>query len=81
MGASEFKNDKRKVVQPFSVGPRNCLGQSLARFELKIVLARVLWNFDLELCEESRGWMEKQRFYIAAARPELTVRLKPAVKV
>jgi cytochrome P450 len=80
MGASEFKNDKRKVVQPFSVGPRNCLGQSLARFELKIILARVLWNFDLELCEESRGWMEKQRFYIAAARPELMVRLKPAVK-
>jgi hypothetical protein len=48
---------------------------------LKIILARVLWNFDLELCEESRGWMEKQRFYIAAARPELMVRLKPAVKV
>jgi cytochrome P450 len=81
MGAPEFKDDKRKVVQPFSVGPRNCLGQNLAHIELKIILARVLWNFDLELCEESRGWIEGQRFYILADRPELMVRLTPAVGV
>jgi len=80
MGAPEFKHDKRKVVQPFSVGPRNCLGQNLAWLELKIILARVIWNFDLELCEESRGWMEKQKFYIVAERSQLMVRLKPAVR-
>lgn len=79
MGAPEFKDDKRKVVQPFSAGPRNCLGQSLAWFELKIILARVLWNFDLELREESYGWIERQKYFVVADRPELMVRLKPAV--
>jgi cytochrome P450 len=78
MGAPEFKDDKRKVAQPFSVGPRNCLGQNLAWLELKIILARVIWNFDLELCEESRRWMERQKFYIVAERSELMIRVKPA---
>jgi cytochrome P450 len=77
MGAAEFKDDKRKAVQPFSVGPRNCLGKSLAYVEMKIILARAIWNFDLELCEESRGWLEGQKLYIVAERPELMVRLKP----
>ncbi|KAE9376744.1 cytochrome P450 ClCP1 [Stipitochalara longipes BDJ] len=80
MGAPEFKDDKRKVVQPFSVGPRNCLGQNLAWLEIKIILARVIYNFDLELCEESRGWMERQKFYIVAERSELMVRLKTAAR-
>ena len=27
LGAEEFKNDKRSVLQPFHVGPRNCIGR------------------------------------------------------
>lgn len=81
MGEPEFENDKRKAVQPFSVGPRNCLGSNLAYMEVKIILARVLWNFDLELCEESRGWMERQRYWAIADRPELMVKLRPVVRV
>jgi averantin hydroxylase len=81
MGEPEFDNDKRKAVQPFSVGPRNCLGRNLAYMEVKIVLARVLWNFDMELCEESRGWMERQKYWAIADRPELMVRLKPVARV
>jgi len=79
-GDAEFRGDNLKVVQSFSVGPRNCLGKSLAYVEMKIILARVIWNFDLELREESLGWLEGQRFYVVAERPELMVRLKPVVR-
>jgi cytochrome P450 len=46
--ASTFADDIKSVVQPFSVGPRNCIGVNLAYAEMRIVLSRLLWNFDLE---------------------------------
>lgn len=53
---SSFYGDRRGASQPFSVGPRNCLGKSLAYNEMRVILARLLWNFDMELCEESKNW-------------------------
>ena len=36
---------------PFGGGVRRCVGEALAQFEMKIVLATILSNFDLELAE------------------------------
>ncbi|KAI9730850.1 MAG: hypothetical protein M1834_005568 [Cirrosporium novae-zelandiae] len=73
--SSPFYNDNRAVVQPFSVGPRNCIGRNLAFNEMRVILARLLWNFDLELCEESLNW-EKHKTYILWEKPDLMCRLK-----
>ncbi|KAF3385026.1 Cytochrome P450 monooxygenase dtxS2 [Penicillium rolfsii] len=54
--ASPFYNDNREVFQPFSAGPRNCIGKNLAYAIMRTALARVLWEFDLELCSESKNW-------------------------
>ncbi|KAL4874936.1 cytochrome P450 [Aspergillus karnatakaensis] len=67
---SLFFSDRRDVLQPFSVGPRNCIGINLAYAEMRIVLARLLWNFDLELCEESQEWAD-QKSYALWDRPPL----------
>jgi cytochrome P450 len=32
---------------PFSIGPRGCIGKSLAYVELTVTLARVIWMFDM----------------------------------
>ena len=37
-------------------------------------MARVLWHFDLELCDESRNWA-RQKVYILWDKPALNVRL------
>lgn len=46
---SEFDNDNRKIFNPFGLGTRNCVGQNLAWMELRLVLARMIWNFDISL--------------------------------
>jgi cytochrome P450 len=47
----------RKAFNPFSIGPRQCIGRNLAYLQLKLTLAHVLWRFDLRLAldEPDRG--------------------------
>ncbi|KAJ5292005.1 hypothetical protein N7478_001256 [Penicillium angulare] len=73
--SSPFFSDRRDVMQPFSVGPRNCIGKNLAYAEIRMILARVLWNFDMELCQESQAWKD-QRTYILWDKPPLMCKLK-----
>ncbi|KAF9888571.1 hypothetical protein FE257_008503 [Aspergillus nanangensis] len=73
--SSPFYNDNREVLQPFSVGPRNCIGRNLANSEMRVILARILWHFDLELCVESADW-EKQRSYLLWEKRPLMCGLK-----
>lgn len=71
---SPFYRDRRGASQPFSLGQRNCLGKSLAHNEMRVILARLLWNFDLELCAESEEW-HQQRSYTVWEKPPLMCRL------
>lgn len=72
----EFAGDARDAFQPFSVGPRSCLGKNLARAEMRIMLARLLWRFEMELGEESRGWLVRQRVYGFWVKPRLMCKLR-----
>lgn len=42
---------------------------------MRLVLARVLWNFDLALEEESKGWIEGMPIFTLWQKPPLQVRL------
>lgn len=57
-----FANDKRDVLQPFSYGPRNCIGRNLAYIEMRLILAKLLWNFDLELADGCQDWANQPIF-------------------
>ncbi|EAQ83585.1 hypothetical protein CHGG_09989 [Chaetomium globosum CBS 148.51] len=58
-----FAGDHKEAFQPFHLGPRNCLGKNLAYIEMRLILVRILWNFDLRIAEDSLDWMSKQRIY------------------
>ncbi|KAJ4346456.1 uncharacterized protein N0V89_010385 [Didymosphaeria variabile] len=75
LGDPEFKDDKRSVIQPFSVGPRNCIGQTMAWLEMRAILANLLWNFDIELVDKSQKW-DQHKVFILWDKPALMVRLK-----
>ncbi|KAH7076867.1 cytochrome P450 monooxygenase-like protein [Paraphoma chrysanthemicola] len=79
MGDEKYKDDKREVVQPFSFGPRNCLGKNLAYAEMRVILAKVLFEFDLEFAEKekAKNWMTSQEVALIWQKPDLMVNVKP----
>lgn len=36
---------------PFSAGPRNCIGQKFAMYELKSIVSKILRNFEISVTE------------------------------
>lgn len=72
-----FNRDNKAAVQPFSFGPRNCLGKNLARAEMRLVMAKLLWRFDMELVQGGKDWKEGQRVWGFWVKPPLTCRLRP----
>lgn len=54
---------------------------SLAYFEMRLILARLFYSFDLELREDCEDWISGQRHYMAWEKPPLFVRLKSASRV
>ncbi|KAI9649366.1 hypothetical protein NHQ30_001941 [Ciborinia camelliae] len=46
-----FTSNNFKIMQLFSVGPRNCIAQVLNHAEKKLMLSRLLWNFDFCVSE------------------------------
>ncbi|KAJ5901202.1 hypothetical protein N7504_007195 [Penicillium tannophilum] len=47
--SSRFQSDSKIAFNSFSLGAHNCPGQNLAWLELRIILARLLWRYDLSL--------------------------------
>ncbi|KAJ4145123.1 hypothetical protein LMH87_003982 [Akanthomyces muscarius] len=77
LGDKAFKDDRLDSVKPFSIGPRNCIGMNLAYSEMRMILARTIWEFDIRLAESSQNWYDQSRVYLAWQRPPLNVYLTP----
>ncbi|KAF1998245.1 cytochrome P450 [Amniculicola lignicola CBS 123094] len=74
-GAEEYQDDVKAAFQPFQLGPRGCIGKNLAYFEIKSTIARLVWNFDMEICEESKSWIQQKVFLVWEKGP-LWVKLR-----
>ncbi|KAK4953295.1 hypothetical protein LTR10_009004 [Elasticomyces elasticus] len=81
MGDEKYVDDKRASCQPFSIGPRNCIGKNLAYAEMRLILAKMIWSFDLELDSRSATWMDRCYVNTLWVKPELLVRVKEVVRL
>lgn len=43
----------RRAFCPFSIGPRGCIGKSMALMEMRLTLARMIFLFDIELADKT----------------------------
>ncbi|KAJ8125632.1 hypothetical protein O1611_g8006 [Lasiodiplodia mahajangana] len=80
LGDPKYKGDQLDAMQSFSVGPRNCLGRNLAYAEMRLILARLVYNFDMTLADDSRAWLEGQKAFNVWDKPALNVHLKPVAR-
>ncbi|KAK1713442.1 hypothetical protein CaCOL14_009338 [Colletotrichum acutatum] len=71
-----FAGDQRDASQPFQVGPRNCIGRNLAYAEIKIIMARLVWQFDIENATEG-DWIGTQKVFMVWEKAPLWVKLHP----
>ena len=64
------------IFHPFSVGPHNCLGQPLARLEMRLLLALILYSYNVKVPdgEMLRKWTD-QRIYWTWEKQPLMVEL------
>ncbi|OTA87086.1 hypothetical protein M434DRAFT_399648 [Hypoxylon sp. CO27-5] len=74
-----YKNDKFDAMQPFSVGPRNCIGKNLAYAEMRLILAKIIYNFDMRLADDARDWLAMQKNYVLWDKPVLGVYITPVI--
>ena len=63
------------AFNPFSLGPRNCIGRNLAYLEMRLILAHLIWAFDFEAEGQVRKW-EEQKTWILWEKKPLMVRVK-----
>lgn len=80
LGDAEYADDKRSALQPFSFGPRNCLGKNLAYAEMRLILAKIIWSFDLELDAASENWMRECKVFTLWQKPALVVQVKQVMR-
>ncbi|KAK1705819.1 averantin oxidoreductase [Colletotrichum lupini] len=71
-----FAGDQHDASQPFQVGPRKCIGRNLAYAEIKIIMARLLWQFDIENATEG-DWIGTQKVFMVWEKAPLWVKLHP----
>ncbi|MBV6626589.1 MAG: cytochrome P450 [Rivularia sp. (in: Bacteria)] len=66
---------------PFGGGARRCIGMALAQFEMKLVLARILSDLDLDLVTEGEVKPKRRGVVTGPNRPiQMVVKGKRAVK-
>lgn len=76
LGDPEYKDDNRSAHQPFSVGTRNCLGMNLAWHEMRLMLAKLVYEFDIG-SDAGSDWVD-QNVYIVWDRKPLICRFQDA---
>lgn len=82
-GKGKYAADKLHASQPFSLGQRGCIGKNLSFFEMRLILANLLWAFDLEMGRSPAAVAAKKRWdnrdmlvYQTFMKPDLLISLK-----
>lgn len=66
--------DNKNAFQPFSLGPRACIGINLAYLEMRLILAKMVWQYDFELMDKELDWDRDSMMYVLWHKPSMNIR-------
>ncbi|KAI2628687.1 putative cytochrome P450 [Hypoxylon sp. NC1633] len=69
--------DVKEASQPFSLGPRGCIGQNFASLELNLILSKLIWSYDMEALDKNLDWEANSHEHVMWTKPELKVVFTP----
>ncbi|CAI6236601.1 unnamed protein product [Periconia digitata] len=70
-----FSSDDRKAFRPFGLGARKCIGQSVAMLMMRMVLAKLCFEFDLEMTNKGEvEWNRDLRLFSLWRKPTVRAR-------
>ncbi|KAK0612198.1 cytochrome P450 [Immersiella caudata] len=70
------RGDKLETHLPFSSGPRGCLGKNLAYLEMRIIIAKFFWRFDVSWFDENVDWDRDSMGYTVWKKPDFRILVK-----
>ncbi|KAK4184313.1 Isotrichodermin C-15 hydroxylase [Podospora australis] len=70
------RGDRLETSLPFSSGPRGCLGKNLAYLEMRMILAKFFWRYDIDWFDETIDWERDSMGYTVWKKPDLRILLK-----
>ncbi|KAL2833623.1 benzoate 4-monooxygenase cytochrome P450 [Aspergillus pseudoustus] len=66
--------DNLEASQPFSLGPRGCIGRSLGWMEIRTTLAKLHFMYDFESLNPDLDWHRDSRMHTLWNKPEFPIR-------
>ncbi|KAI0474773.1 cytochrome P450, partial [Xylaria cf. heliscus] len=76
---AEKTRDVLDATQPFSLGSRGCMGKSLGLLELRLVMSKVIWKYDLKLLDTSLDWHEDSEMQTLWQKPKMRVKFQDRI--
>ncbi|KAH8747235.1 cytochrome P450, partial [Diaporthe sp. PMI_573] len=73
----EFAQDRKETSRPFSRGPRGCIAVNLSHHQMRCILAKIIWNFDLELACPKLDLYDQSAVHMVWAMPKNFIRFIP----
>lgn len=70
--ADAKKSKKTRKEKVLTVMLTRYLSNSLALAEARLILAKLIWNFDFELDGDHESWVDDARFYVRSASTTYT---------
>ncbi|KAK3324443.1 putative cytochrome P450 [Cercophora scortea] len=70
----------KEASQPFSLGPRGCLGQNFAIMEINQILAKMIFKYDFTLVNKDVNWLKESQCHIMWWKPDLLVEFREREK-